>query len=153
VRSYGGAYAGRRQRHVAVSTDLLNEDNLSDDNEDATGNPQALVPYVAQPDQVVSQRAVVPYTERTVVTSTTTVHNTHLNTARYGRCTNHAASSIQYREDGVIIGLDTDDKEYDSAHFDNAEDQRDYNVVMNTEPVIHHSDDDESIDDETPTQP
>jgi len=122
---------------VEVSADLLCGDgtfaNLSDDDEDVTDNPQALIPYVAQPDPVVSQHAVVPYTERTVVASTTTVHNIRLNTARYGRRTPPAASSIQYREDGVIIGLDSDDKEYDNAHLDHAEV--------------------DSINDETPTQP
>jgi len=134
----------------------LNEDgtyaDLSDGDEDTTSNPQAIVPYVVQPDPVVSQRAVVPYAERTVVTSATTLHNARLNTARYGRRNNPATSSVQHREDGVVVGLDSDNKEYDNAHFDSAGDQQDFNAVVNAGHVVHHSDDDGSIDDEAPTQ-
>jgi len=132
--------------------------NLSDGDEEATGNSQAIVPYDAQPDQVVSQRAVVPYDERAisqhtvvpyaehaVVPSSATLHNPRLNTARYGRRNNFTTPSVQYREDGTIAGLNSDDEEYDNDHFDSAEDQRDFNAVVNTKHVVHKSDDDDLI--------
>jgi len=106
--------------------------NLSDGDEDVTGNSQAIVPYDAQPDPVVSQRAVVPYAERTAVPSSVTLHNARLNTARYGRRNNFITPSAQFREDGTVAGLNLDDEEYDKDHFDSAEDKRDFDAVVNT---------------------
>jgi len=126
--------------------------NLSDGDKDATGNPQAIVSYDAQPDPVVSQRAVVPYAERAAVTSGTTLHNARLNTARYGRRNNFTTPSVQYREDGTIARLDSDDEEYDNVHFDSAEDQRDFNAVVNAERVVHNLGDDDSIDEGASTR-
>jgi len=140
------AYGGLDAREDGTYTNLLDGD------EDATGNSQAIVPYDAQPDPVVSQRAVVPYAERTVVPSSTTLHNARLNTARRGRRNNFTTPSVQYCEDGTVVGLDSDDEEYDNDHFDSAADQRAFNAVVNTEHVVHKSDDDDSIPEEESTK-
>jgi len=133
---------------MPVSTNLLRDDGTLD-----LSDEEAIVPYVAQPDPVVSQRTIVPYTERTVVANTTNVHNLRLNTARYGRSTPPLVSSLQYRDDGLIIGVDSSDEEYDHIHFDSKQDQDDFNTVVNTEPTAHPSDDEKSITGDTPKQP
>jgi len=87
-----------------------------EDDEDATGNPSAIVPYDVRPDPIVSQHAVAPHAERTIVTLQTEDNADESQEDTTDALVQvHTPPQAHCREDRTLAGLESDEEGDDGS--------------------------------------